>query len=56
MVRVNVHDAVGGALVRRFRVAGTPTYLVVSPAGEVVYKKAFGFPDKDAIKAAAGLE
>ncbi len=52
VLRVDVHDAVGGDLVRRFRVTGTPTYLVVNASGEVVHRKTFGFPDRAAVRKA----
>ena len=52
VLRVDVHDAVGGDLVRRFRVTGVPTYLVLDASGEVVHRKAFGFPDRDAVRKA----
>jgi hypothetical protein len=47
-----VHGAAGGALIQRFRVTGTPTYLVLNATGEVVYRKSYGLPDSAAIKKA----
>ena len=52
MLRLDVQDAVGGDLLRRFRVTGVPTYLVLDASGEVVHRKAFGFPDRDAVRKA----
>lgn len=49
VLRVDVQDAVGGDLGRRFRVTGVPTYLVLGASGEVTHRKTYGFPDRDAV-------
>lgn len=39
---------------RRYRVTGTPTYLVIGSTGEVLHRKTFGMPDKGAVREAVG--
>ncbi len=51
VLHLNVKDRVGLALASRWGVLGTPTFFVVSGAGEVIYAQA-GAPDIEGIKVA----
>ena len=48
--RVNIRDAGGQQLARRYRIRAVPTFLMLSPDGKVLYRKTGGTPERDAIE------
>jgi hypothetical protein len=49
--RVNINDERGSALASKYGIRAVPTFLVVSPSGDVLYRKVGGRPDREAIEA-----
>lgn len=50
LARVNVFSESAEALSRRYRVNGTPTYLVLDARGGVAYRQVGGSPDSERIE------
>lgn len=48
---VNLGDEEGMALAADYNIRVVPTFLVLSPDGEVLYRKSGGFPDQAQIEA-----
>ena len=48
--RVNIRDDAGKSLARRFGINAVPAFVVVSPKGDVLYRKIGGKPDRDRIE------
>ena len=51
--RVDITDAAGREIAARYGVPSVPTFLVVAPDGEVLYRKVGGTPDAAAVAEAA---
>ena len=49
--RVNITDDVGRNIARKYGVRAVPAFVLLSPSGDVLYKKVGGFPDAAQIKA-----
>lgn len=50
--RVNVKDEDGSKLAQKYSVRGVPAFLVLSPKGDVLYRKVGGTPDRELIEQA----
>jgi thioredoxin-related protein len=48
--RVDIRGEHGNELAAKYRVRAVPTFLLVSPDGEVLYRKVGGRPDRQAIE------
>ncbi|MEM6993191.1 MAG: thioredoxin family protein [Myxococcota bacterium] len=48
---VNIGDEEGRRLATKYGVRAVPAFLVVSPEGEVLYRKIGGLPEREAIEA-----
>lgn len=51
-VRVDIGSRVGREVVRLYNVTATPTYIVLSGSGDVIYRQVGGFPNGSAAKRA----
>ena len=48
VLKVNVQDPIASQLMRRYKAYVTPTFIVVGPDGEEVWRQSGGFLDKQA--------
>jgi hypothetical protein len=48
--RVNVKDDGGSAMAHKYGIRGVPAFLLLSPKGDVLYRKIGGKPDRDQIE------
>ena len=48
VLKVNVQDPIASRLMRRYKAYVTPTFIVVGPDGEEVWRQSGGFLDKQA--------
>jgi len=48
VLKVNVQDPIASQLMRRYKAYVTPTFIVVGPGGEEVWRQSGGFLDKQA--------
>ena len=48
ILKVNVQDPIANQLIRRYKAYVTPTFIVVGPDGEEVWRQSGGFLDKQA--------
>ena len=51
VTRVNIGDEDGHRLAAKYQVRGVPAFLLLSPDGEVVYRKVGGPPDVERVEA-----
>ncbi|MEO7096581.1 MAG: hypothetical protein ABI175_25205 [Polyangiales bacterium] len=52
VARVDIGEDAGSAIAQRYGVSMVPAFLVLDPAGNVIYRKLGGKPDVGAIEAA----
>jgi len=55
VLKVNVLDPIATQLIRRYRAYVTPTFIVVGPNGEEVWRQSGGLLDKQAALKALGI-
>jgi hypothetical protein len=50
--RVNIREDEGRSIARKYRVNMVPTFLVIAPDGELLYRQVGGRPDRAEVEAA----
>lgn len=52
IARIDIGDDAGATVAQQYGIRGVPAYVLIDPAGKVLYRKHGGTPDAVAIEAA----